>query len=175
MIMQMMNGICSVRCVGKVNRPLSFSIAKRALAVWMCASSLMVSLHSGGGGGTHFERFSMGKHFRQESCRRRSTMHLHLLVSFQKQPQDTISYVYIKMLVLKSSSSTLPSSRSSLSLDAGKSAHQAAIAVSASAATTLVFSISSARRVSSARLIPCVNPMSSAKDENSMLVNSCTL
>jgi hypothetical protein len=116
---------------------------ERTLAVCMCASSLMVSLNSGGSGAPHFERLPTGKYFKLESWRWISTMYLHLSEMVHKQPQLTIACVCIKMLALNSESSTLPSSRSSLPLNAGKSAHQAVSTVSASVAITFAFSTSS--------------------------------
>lgn len=66
-IMQMINGVCSLKRVGRVKRPLSFSTEKSTLAVCMCASSLMDSLDSGGGGGTHFDTDSIGKYLSVDS------------------------------------------------------------------------------------------------------------
>jgi hypothetical protein len=72
-IMQMMKGVCVVSFVGRVRRLLSFSTAKRTLAVWMWASSLIALLLSGGAGGAHLETASTALYFRLESSRCRST------------------------------------------------------------------------------------------------------
>jgi hypothetical protein len=77
-------------------------------------SSLMLSLHSRCGGGTHLERISTGKYFRLECWRWMSTVYLHLSEMVYKQPKITTAYVCIKMVALNSNSSTLPSSRNSL-------------------------------------------------------------
>lgn len=66
-IIQMIKGVCSLKRVGSVRRLFNFSTEKRTFAVCICASSLMASLNSGGGGGTHLETDSMGKYFSVES------------------------------------------------------------------------------------------------------------
>lgn len=70
-IMHMMNGVCVVKRVGSVSKLFNFSAARRTFAVWMCASSIIVSVWSGGGKATHLESASTGKCLSDE--RRRCT------------------------------------------------------------------------------------------------------
>jgi hypothetical protein len=170
--MQMMKGVCSTKRVGNVRRLLSFSVAKRTLAVWICASSLMASLYSGGGGGTHLDSVSMEKYFRLDNWRWTSTIYLFLSDTGFLATAKTCAYACITMFALNSSSSTVPSARSNLLLEAGKREHQAVIAVSRLFAATFVVSMSPTRRVASARFILSVRPTSCANDENSLSENS---
>lgn len=75
-IMQIIKGVCDVNRVGRVSRLFNLSAAYRTLAVWMCASSMIVSLCSGGGGATHLDKVSMGKCLSVERRRCTQTMYL---------------------------------------------------------------------------------------------------
>lgn len=52
--MHIMNGVWVVRRVGRVRSPDNFSIARRTLEVWMCASTVLAMQYpSVGAGGAH--------------------------------------------------------------------------------------------------------------------------